>query len=238
MEPRIVVKENWLTRKPLPSAEVLTWLLGILLAVAGYAYLNSAGGADEWMPATRQSVFTGHEYWRLWTSLFAHGDFGHLLSNALLFFPFAYFLSAYFGPYFFPFFGLLVGGLINAIVLVTMPAQTGLIGISGVVSWMGAAWLTLFLLVETRSSFRRRLAVALLLSFVLFGPETYKQNVSYLSHFVGFVLGVMSATGYYALNRRKFLAAEITEKVFDHHEELWTGDPQDSSEALRASSSR
>ena len=61
---------------------------------------------------------------------------------------------------------LLLGGLINAVVLQTMAPETFLIGISGVVYWMGAAWLTLFLLVDRRKIFKRRFAYALFLALL------------------------------------------------------------------------
>lgn len=176
-----------------------------------YISVHGLMGAPNWMPASGLSVFTHKEFWRLWTSLFAHGDVGHLLSNALVFFPFAYFLSAYFSLWFFPIAAVLLGGFINAIVLWTMPPEISLIGFSGVVHWMGAAYLTLYLLIERGEDLRRRIAKVVMISVVLFVPEIYRPEVSYLSHFVGYLAGIGSALIYFRWNKERFRAAEVIE---------------------------
>ena len=108
---------------------------------------------------------------------------GHLMNNALLFIPLAYLLTAYFGAWFFPILGLFSGGLINSIVLGTMPPETQLIGISGVVYWIGGAWLTLFLLIDRRKNFSLSFRECAFLMLMLFIPETYWPHISYASHF-------------------------------------------------------
>jgi rhomboid protease GluP len=112
-----------------------------------------------------------------------------------------------------------VGGLVNLLVLKTLPPQTELIGISGVVYWMGAAWLTLHLLIDHREKLRRRFGGALFLTLFLFVPETIHPEVSYLTHFLGFVSGALSACLYYWLRRQQFQAAEIVVYAFEPHPE-------------------
>lgn len=213
METLTIVKENWLTRKPATFAFDLTFWMSLLLFAGSFLFLTGIAGADEWMPASFDQVFNQHQYWRAWTTLFAHGDLGHLLSNTVLFIPFAYFLSGYFGLFFFPLIGFFVGGLTNLVVLHTMPPETHLIGVSGVVYWMGAAWLTLYLLIDRRESFRRRIGIALFSSVILFVPETYKPEISYLAHFVGYAFGVLSSIGLYLFALKKFEAAEVREAI-------------------------
>ena len=215
MELRKVMKENWLTHEPKVKAFNLTLFLVGFLFLSGFAYLNGIFLTDDWMGASGEKVFGQHQVWRLWTTLFAHGDLAHLFSNALLFVPFAYLLMGYFSSALFPVLGILMGGLINYLVLKTMPGTIELIGISGVVYWMGATWLTLFVLIDRRQSLRRRLGKVFFISFALFVPETYKPEVSYLSHFVGYFLGILSGTAYYFLNRREFLRAETFEWIND-----------------------
>jgi rhomboid protease GluP len=215
METLSVLKENWFTRKPNHDVANLTTGTGLFLYFASFLFFAGSYGSTDWMPATYGAVFTRHEYWRLWTTLFAHGDFGHLLNNSILFLPFAYLLSGYFGWVVFPFLGVLLGGLINWIVLATMPPDVALIGISGVVYWMGAAYITLHFLIDRRQTLRRRFAGALFITMVLFVPDTYQPQVSYLSHFVGYLLGLISAVGYYYWNRHRFHAAEVWEHVID-----------------------
>ncbi len=213
MESTLILKENWLTRRPHKAAWDVTIALGLVLFIFGLSYLQDLFGVRQWMAASGESVFHDRQYWRLWTALFAHADIEHLLSNAVFFFPFTYFLSSYFGLWFVPILGLFMGGVINFFVLQGMPAQINLIGISGVVYWLGAAWLTLFFMIDHRQSLRRRLAKVAVVSLVLFAPQAYKPEVSYMSHAIGYLFGILSALFYYGFNRRKFLKAEIYEEV-------------------------
>lgn len=215
MELKRILKSNWLTRKPADSAETLTALMSVLVAVVSWMFWNDIANAENLLSASGEQVFIKHEYWRLWTSLFVHGDLGHLVSNAILFVPLSYFLTGYFGPFFFPICGLLAGGVTNYIALQTMMPTTSLIGISGVVYWMGAAWLTLYLLIGTRESIRRRLGKCLFIATALFLPQTFEPHVSYVSHLYGFFLGVPCAAIYYYVSRAKFNAAEVFEYVIE-----------------------
>lgn len=167
--------------------------------------------ARDWMPASAEMVLVKKEFWRLWTTLFAHGDLGHLMSNSFLLVPLAFLLSGYFGYFLFPLLGLFLGGIINFFVLMTLPQSTYLIGISGVVYWMAASWLTLYLLIDRRHSWKFRIAVAACLAVMLLAPETYKPEVSYLSHLLGFIFGVCSGGIFYIFNRNKFRNAEVVE---------------------------
>ncbi len=203
-----VVRENWLSRPPRYRGWTLMLVFAVLLHATNIAFFN--GWAD-WLPATGNSVFNQGQIWRAWTALFAHSDLGHFFSNAFLFLPLTYLLTSYYGFTFFPVVGFLLGGLTNLIVLRTLPPETSLLGISGVVYWMGSAWLTLFVLIDRRSSLRRRVAIAAALTVVLFIPETFKPEVSHLSHFIGFASGVASAGVYFALNRSAIRAEESVE---------------------------
>lgn len=216
---RLVITENWLTRSPRDSAYLSTLIFGILLGLVGYWYLDGTWGITPWMAASGQSVLVNGEYWRLWTALFAHADTAHLLGNLSLLLPLAFVLTGHFGVVTFPALGIFLGGVINYIVIQTMPPEVGLIGISGVVYWMGATWLTLFLFIDRRKSLRRRIALALFLTVVLFIPETYKPEVSYLSHFVGYFLGVASGTAIYFFHRSQIESAELKEIIYDPPEE-------------------
>ncbi len=212
MEATVVVRENWLSRKPRYNGWKWMVAFAFLLHFSNIAFFN--GWAD-WLPATNRAVFAEGQYWRAWTALFAHSDLGHFFSNAFLFLPLTYLLTSYYGYLFFPAAGFLFGGLTNLIVLKTLPLDTSLLGISGVVYWMGAAWLTLFAIIDRRSSARKRVAVAVALAVMLFVPETYKPEVSHLSHFVGFVFGALSAAAYYQFHRAAIEADEVREVILE-----------------------
>ena len=217
MEPLFVIKENWLTQKPRASASTFTLFLTLVLLATGMGFLSSFYQMDLWMTVSKENFLGQHQVWRLWTALFAHADMGHLFGNALLFIPLTYLLSAYYGAGL-PLLGIALGGLINFFVVRTLPDHVSLLGISGVVYWMGAVWLTLSVLIDRRHSFRRRFALALFLSMMLFVPEAYKPEVSYLSHLYGFILGLITAFAYYAFNRDKLMAAEVKEYIVEEQE--------------------
>ena len=168
------------------------------------------------MAATRDAVFGRGEIWRLWTTLFAHADLGHLLSNSFMFFILGYALVAYFGAQVFPFTALFFGGVTNAFSLLTYPGHVNLIGASGVVSWMGGAWLALYFLLNTRVSRSGRTLRSIGVALMLFAPaEAFDPKISYRTHLIGFTLGVAWAFWYYWWRRQEFRAAEIRETIVD-----------------------
>lgn len=209
------MKSNWLTQK----ARYQGWIGSLVLTGFVFALTlldwTDVNLFEPMLKATWTNVFETHQYYRLWTSLFVHADSAHILSNTILLVPLLYLLSAYFGSWLWPILAIFIGGLINAIVLQTLPPDVALIGISGVDNWLGAVWLTLFFLIDRRQNKRRRFAVVLFVTFVLFVPDTYKPGVSYLSHFVGYVLGVLSGIIFYFLHRLQFKEVEVFENVFE-----------------------
>lgn len=207
------VRANWLTQNPDKNAFVVSFISLMTLLIANLLFWRNDFNLGQLMTAIPVNVFEKHEYWRLWTALLAHSDIGHLLSNSVLFSVFSYFLYGYFGSLVFPIAALLVGGLTNYIVLKTLEPSTELLGISGVVYWVGAVWLTLYFLLETRDRLSKRLIKAVGIALVLFIPDAYHENVSYLSHFVGFVLGVLFALLYYAYRKESFKKAEVIELI-------------------------
>lgn len=209
-----VVKKNWFSRELPATAETVTFLSVAAMLIGSMLFFNDYFDARSLMPSTVQGLARG-EYWRLWTALFAHADLGHLLSNGLLFVPLAFFLNGYFGSWLFPVLGFVVGGIANFFTLKTMGAQGSLIGASGVVFWMGATWLTLYVGLETRESLRRRLGKALFIGAALFLPQGYEPQISYMCHLFGFILGVGTGVSYLLINRKKFAAAEVRELMID-----------------------
>ena len=168
------------------------------------------------MLASPESVFTQHEFWRPWTTLFAHANEKHLFSNLVFFSFFGVFLSGYFGLFLFPFLGFLVGGLVNFIVLANMPAEAHLLGASGVVFWMGGAWLSLYMLIDLKRSLYQRALRGLGVALAVFMPsETFDPQVSYSSHFYGFILGVLCGVLFYVANRKKFARAVKTQLIIE-----------------------
>jgi rhomboid protease GluP len=210
------ISENWLTRKPNRHALLIAILSVFIVVLGSFLYWDNVFDLAVLMPANAQTVFSGHQFWRAWTSVFVHGDLSHLLSNLFLFSILGFFLSGYFGLTLFPLGAFFVGGITNLIVLWKMPAAVNLIGLSGVVFWMGGAWLALYFLIETRRSKWQKAIRSIGVGLVLFMPsEAFDPNVSYNAHFVGFALGVISGVLYYFRNRSQIRSAEFFHLVVD-----------------------
>lgn len=216
MEFKTIIKETWLTKK-IPERALISTLLVLILLLLGFTWEMN------WMPASRELVFEKNQFWRLWSTLFVHADMAHLLSNLVLFIPFSYFLSGHFGLFFFPFLGFFFGGITNFFVLKTMPPTTFLIGVSGVVHFMGAAWMILAFFIDKND--KRESKIRLLLKFmgvtlILFIPDTYKPQVSYISHLIGYSSGIVVGWIFYLIHRQKYHDALVTEIIPDVLDEV------------------
>lgn len=209
MENRKILSANWLTRKPLNDGLLVTLFCTLVLLLSSYIYIFDIFDAHSLWAGEKISLFEKHQYWRAWTALFAHADLVHIGSNLVLFFPFCYYLASYYGLLFFPFFGFFMGGIANFFVLALMPSGVSLVGVSGVVHWMGGAWMALLFLIDKRDVGMRRLIKVLGVSIMLFIPDTYNPTVSYKSHGIGFALGVFSGVLYYYINEIRIRKADV-----------------------------
>ena len=201
------LRSTWLSRKPDPNAGFVAILATAVLLVGSLIYWSHSFGLTWAMPVNQESLRAG-QWWRLFTALFAHSDIAHFLANSILFFAFGYFLTAYFGLWMFPIAALAFGAITNFIVVQFMEPDVWLLGVSGVVYWMGGAWLTLYFCVDRRGRLAYRLLRSFGVALALLVPETVEAQVSYLAHFVGFVLGVGWALAYFFYYKKTFRAAE------------------------------
>lgn len=215
-----LVKETWLSQKVRSTSFGFTLIFSTIFFLIGYIYLLEIFPLKKILPANYILVFTEHQYWRAWTTQFAHGDLVHLLSNLMLLVPLAFLLFNYFGIFIFPIVGFFMGGIINLVVLLSMPEETFLVGASGLVYWMGATWFSLYFLLDTRRNLKRRFAAVVILTALLFFPESYKPEISYYSHFIGYILGLLSGALIYFYRRTEFKRAEIIEIFVEEDEEL------------------
>jgi rhomboid protease GluP len=215
------IRDTWLSRRPHPLAALNMAVFLFLMVLLSGAYWSDFASAQSWMAATKSQVFGGHEYWRAWTTLFVHGDGRHLISNSFFFFVLGSLLSAYFGILLVPAMAILFGGLTNLVVLSSMPEDVKLIGASGMVFWMGSAWLTLYLLLDRRRTLLQRSLRAFGVALVLFMPaEAFDPTISYQAHLVGFLLGIAWALIYFVIRHQVLRSAEVYEPEFDEPEDV------------------
>lgn len=175
---------------------------------------------DNSWTASGKLVFENKEYWRAFTTTFIHGDFSHLSNNSFFFTGLAILLHTYFGSFMFPLVSLIAGGLINLVVLKFYPPEVHLVGISGVIYFMAAFWLVLYIGIERKLTLTRRLINATALTLIFLFPEALKQEVSYLAHGVGFGMGLIVGMLYYFFQREYFKSQEIWEEVEDLEEDI------------------
>ncbi len=156
-------------------------------------------------------IFDKGEWWRAFTTTLMHADFVHLGHNALFFTLFAVLLNTYFGWIMFPLVSFIMGGIINILTLSFYPKEIYLVGISGVIYFMASFWMTSYVLIERKMKFHRRLIVATGISLALFCPDLMhlEEKVSYLSHALGFALGIPTALLWFRFHRDEIRAQEI-----------------------------
>lgn len=203
-----VVKETYLTRKPAPRSQWVALMSVAILFVASMVYWSDALGIASLLPASRESVYARGEYWRLLTSVLVHADFQHFLSNGVVFGVLAFLLYGYYGLSVYPGWTFVFGALVTGIALRTYPAQTTLVGASGIVYLMAGFWLALYLVLERRVSMAKRLVRAVGFGIIVLVPTAFEPAVSYRTHLVGFVVGVVFAGLYFVKHKQRLRAAE------------------------------
>jgi len=212
MHSSLILRETLLSRRPDPLSPLAMSLATLFVVFLSILAWTDFLGADLLMKASGANVFGGHQYWRAWTTLFVHGDGKHLLSNSFLFFILGIFLTGYFGIFRVLISALFFGGVINLFVLSSMPKDVHLIGLSGVVFWMGGAWLILYFLLDRQRTVLHRFLRAMGVGLLLFMPaEAFDPSISYKAHFVGFALGIFAGLLFFVMNKQTLRKAEIYE---------------------------
>jgi membrane associated rhomboid family serine protease len=203
-----VIKETYLTRKPAPRSQWVAFGSVSVLFVASLVYWSDAFGIASLLPASRESVYFRGEYWRLGTSILIHADFQHFLANGVVLGVLAFLLYGYYGATVYPGLTLLFGALVTGLSLKSYPAQTWLVGASGVVYLMAGFWLALYLMLERRVSISKRLVRAIGFGVIVLVPTAFEAAVSYRTHLIGFLVGIGFAVAYFAKHKKRLRAAE------------------------------
>jgi rhomboid protease GluP len=167
------IQKTLLSRPPAKGAFTVALLSVAFFALVQWVYvqgfsLGSWGDISDLLTATPNQVFGQHQYWRAWTTVAVHADLDHLFSNMLFFSGLAFLLSGYFGKFAFPILSFFFGGVINLLSLMTYPGGDTLVGASGVVYFMAAFWLALYIGIQRTQSLTTRLGSMGVFTLVLF----------------------------------------------------------------------
>jgi rhomboid protease GluP len=166
-------------------------------------YWNESIELSKLLSANPQNVFKEKEYWRLFTTLFAHGGIEHLLSNSLMLFFLTYFVTSFYGYFISIPLSLTMGALVNLLVLLAFKQNTTLVGISGIIYYLWGLWFVLYLFIDETITFIRRLVKVFAIFFILLVPTSYSPTTSYLAHYIGFAVGVLTGLAIYPFFRNK-----------------------------------
>jgi len=189
-------------------------LIGTLLmfVVSLYAWQDD-GSLMAALKGDSDAVFKEGQVYRLFTAILIHAHLKHLISNAIFFLFFSYLLYGYFGFWIYPILCFLMGGAVNYLTLLTYPEGISIIGASGVVYLMAGFWFAGYMYIERSRSVSRRILHVLGVSMLLLIPSAVNPEVSYLSHFIGFLLGIISGIVYLIRKRDEIRGKEV--RVFD-----------------------
>lgn len=204
-----MIKATHLSRPPLRKAPLVTVLALAFVTATSALRWSFPDTWGQWMESTPADVFERRDYWRLITSFLIHRDVEHWAANAFPFGILVYHLYGFCGLKVFPFGTIVMGVLITATSLFTYDANVNLLGASGVIYGMAGFWLTLFLFVERNQSIENRVVRAVGFALVMLIPSQLKPEISYRTHTIGMLWGVVWGVLYYLKNRRWLHGREI-----------------------------
>ncbi len=180
-----------LSRRPSFTSSFPLFAISILFVTFSFILNNSLYSDYLW--ASGETVFSKHEYWRLFTAVFTHSDVLHLLSNLPLFFFFGLFLYDYFGFFVFPVISLIIGVSANIATLYLYPETVRLVGASGMVYGMTSLGLILYIYHDNGRTMLMRIFRSIGFTLIILFPTTYDPATSYLAHASGFFIGIFCA---------------------------------------------
>ena len=174
-------------------------------------YWDTSYSISNYLSASPNLVFEKGQYWRLLTTTFIHGDIHHLMSNSLMLFILTYFVTAFFGLKISIILSYAMGILINAIVISQYSSETTLVGASGIVYFLWGFWMAMFIGISKQLTIFQRLIRVGGIFLILLVPTTYSPTTSYLAHYIGYIIGIISGFICYIIKRKEFANYEFWE---------------------------
>ena len=128
-----------------------------------------------------------------------------------------------FGALLFPILSLAFSVVVTLISINTYPEQVVLLGASGLVYLLGGCWASLYVFLDTTISVWKRIFKAFGVSLIIFWPQTLMPEVSYRTHAIGFLIGIITGIVYFLIKRKYLKSFE----EFPPPEELILDDQDD-----------
>lgn len=217
MDPiRFELKKNYLSKTQYSYGWQFSLSFILVITIFSNIHWKNFFDFHFYLEATHKEVFLKSKYWKAWTTTLIHSDTTHLLSNTSMLLFWGFMSSAYYGPLFYPLTSFLINGFLTILVLSFYPENTVLIGSSGLVFFLGGHWVTLYVFIDRRFSFKKRLFKALGVALILFFPSTFSPNTSYLAHYIGLLGGIIFGFFHYFYKKSTFRKHE---KWVEHSDE-------------------
>ena len=210
-QPRIVVKSTLISRKPAENSGLVAAASAMVVLFVTVLVWSDSPDQFRLLAAVPSRVLDQQEYWRLFSALAVHSDWMHLFSNLPFVVFFSYLLYGYFGFGVYPVGVVVLSGVTNYLSLLTYSPQVHLVGASGMTYLMAGFWLTAYILVERSLSMKKRVLRSLSVALILLLPTTLQPDVSYRTHAIGLVLGIIAAAVFFQRHKRRIRAAEVLE---------------------------
>lgn len=149
-------------------------------------------------------IFEDAEWFRVVSSMLVHLDIRHFLANMFFLVPFAGLLYFYFGWRMFPLLALLLGLATQLLSLGTYSGNVNLIGSSGLLYVLFGLWLSLYYRVESQLPKSKRWLRLLGFGLIMLVPSRISPFVSYRTHYIGLLAGLVAGIIYGWIHRKEF----------------------------------
>jgi len=202
------LKETYLSKFHFSHGLEISLGFIFLIILFSNLYWENWWGLSPYLSATPQKVFAQSEYWRAWTTTLIHADIQHMISNCLMLFLWGTLNTYYFGPFFYPFVSFFLNGFITLLVLFFQGKHITLLGSSGLIYFLGGHWISLYVLIDKKTPFSRRIFKSFAVILILFLPTHFSRNISYLSHNLGLIGGLLYGVFHYLLKKKAFIRKE------------------------------
>ncbi len=190
------------------ALDLIMSLLVLFACVVFSGFYWQSPEIAQYLAASKDLAINKHEYWRLFSTIFVHANVQHLLSNAYMLGILGLFVSAYFGFIIFPLLSVFFAALINYFALMSYPLEVNLVGASGMVYFLAGFWLTIYIFVERYKGVLKRVLRSMGIGLVILFPTSFEPQVSYRTHAIGAVVGILFAIVYFIFAKDKIRSYE------------------------------